>query len=223
MDEESTKSNRPKKTKLEVNQKIEENRQNSDTVDTSIFDKTLKEIDQILIILKQKIEVDRGALKNFNPLPEIQSAVSKIKLAKNELIKEENKVIENNDLLKRIEYLEKNINNSSDKILLSNDLSAETTNEIKEHEIDKNILSINEIHDFENNYEKKKKKSVGFYSYLVFIIVTLITFYGVLNISKDLIILKYPFTELYINYFFEIINILKITIFGLFIFFKNII
>ena len=223
MDEEYTKSIRPKKTKLKVSQKIEENRQNSDAVDTSIFDKTLKEIDQILIILKQKTEVNHGALKNFNALPEIQSAVSKIKLAKNELTNEENKIIENNDLLKRIEYLEKNINNSSEKILLSNDSSAETINEIEEHEIDKNILPINEIHNFENNFEKKKKKSVGFYSYLVFIIVTLITFYGVLNISKDLIILKYPFTELYISYFFEIINILKITIFGLFIFFKNII
>ena len=40
----------------------------------------------------------------------------------------------------------------------------------------------------------------------------MLTLYGVLNISKDFIISEYPITELYINYFYEIIEITKITI-----------
>jgi hypothetical protein len=167
--------------------------------------------------------VNQDQLENFNVLPEIKTAISKITVAKNELVKEENKFIKDNNLLDRIKDLEKNIIHSNKPMLLSDDLEKETISEIKEHEIDKNILTLEELHTFEENNKKIKKNSFNFYSYLIITIIMFFALYGALTISKDLIILKYPVTESYINYFYEIVEILKITIFGFFAFVKNII
>ena len=212
-----------KKDEIQLDKLIKENRLNSQIIDETVFDETLKEIDQILINLEKQTAVNQEQLENFNILPEIKTAISKINVAKNELVKEENKFIKNNNLLDRIEDLEKNIIHSNKPMLLSDDLKKETISEIKEHEIDKNILTLEELHTFEENNKNIKKNSFNFYSYLMITIVMFFVLYGALTISKDLIILKYPVTESYINYFYEIVEILKITIFGFFAFVKNII
>jgi|TARA_B100000780_G_scaffold276649_1_gene245644 hypothetical protein len=212
-----------KKDEIQFDKLIKENRLNSQIIDETVFDETLKEIDQILINLEKQTAVNQEQLENFNILPEIKTAISKINVAKNELVKEENKFIKNNNLLDRIEDLEKNIIHSNKPMLLSDDLKKETISEIKEHEIDKNILTLEELHTFEENNKNIKKNSFNFYSYLMITIVMFFVLYGALTISKDLIILKYPVTESYINYFYEIVEILKITIFGFFAFVKNII
>jgi hypothetical protein len=212
-----------KKEEIKFDKIIKENRLNSQVIDETVFDETLKEIDQILINLEKKTAVNQDQLENFNVLPEIKTAISKITVAKNELVKEENKFIKDNNLLDRIEDLEKNIIHSNKPMLLSDDLEKETISEIKEHEIDKNILTLEELHTFEENNKKIKKNSFNFYSYLIITIIMFFALYGALTISKDLIILKYPVTESYINYFYEIVEILKITIFGFFAFVKNII
>jgi hypothetical protein len=212
-----------KKEEIKFDKIIKENRLNSQVIDETVFDETLKEIDQILINLEKKMAVNQDQLENFNVLPEIKTAISKITVAKNELVKEENKFIKDNNLLDRIEDLEKNIIHSNKPMLLSDDLEKETISEIKEHEIDKNILTLEELHTFEENNKKIKKNSFNFYSYLIITIIMFFALYGALTISKDLIILKYPVTESYINYFYEIVEILKITIFGFFAFVKNII
>ena len=212
-----------KKKEIKFDKIIKENRLNSQVTDETVFDETLKEIDQILINLEKKTAVNQDQLENFNVLPEIKTAISKITVAKNELVKEENKFIKDNNLLDRIKDLEKNIIHSNKPMLLSDDLEKETISEIKEHEIDKNMLTLEELHTFEENNKKIKKNSFNFYSYLIITIIMFFALYGALTISKDLIIRKYPVTESYINYFYEIVEILKITIFGFFAFVKNII
>ena len=48
--------------------------------------------------------------------------------------------------------------------------------------------------------------SFGFYNSLILLLVLLITFSKGLHFFQDFIILKFPFTEFYINYFFESIR-----------------
>jgi predicted Zn finger-like uncharacterized protein len=59
---------------------------------------------------------------------------------------------------------------------------------------------------------KKNKISLGFYSYIIILFVFLISLFGVLELTKGIIILKYPFLEMYINYLYEAFDIVKISI-----------
>ena len=59
------------------------------------------------------------------------------------------------------------------------------------------------------------KSFFSFYSYLIFIIVIFLTLYGALDVSKNLIISKYPKSAQYIQYFYEVIEIVKVSIFNL--------
>ena len=216
MDEVTTSTNKSKKDETIVEELFQENKQNPEKIDVSIFDETLKEIDQILNSLKQKSEVNKDQLEIPDVLPEIKTAISKINLARNELTKEESNLIKDSNLLKRIEVLEKKFTYINEVTSLSQDLKNKSINETQEHEIDQNLLSIEELNFFKENTEKKIKNSFGFYSYLILITVIFLTIYGTLTFSKDLIILKYPVTELYINYLYEITEIIKITILSFF-------
>jgi predicted Zn finger-like uncharacterized protein len=62
---------------------------------------------------------------------------------------------------------------------------------------------------------KKEKNNFGFYSYILIFIIFLLTAFGVLNLIKDDLIQNYPPTEEYINYLYEIIELLKILLFQL--------
>jgi predicted Zn finger-like uncharacterized protein len=62
-----------------------------------------------------------------------------------------------------------------------------------------------------NNGKSIKKISFGFYNSLILFVVIIITFSKSLHFFQEFIILKLPFTEFYINYFFESIkNIFEI-------------
>ena len=79
----------------------------------------------------------------------------------------------------------------------------------------KHGLIINKSNDVINKKltkDQSKKNSFGFYSYLLFLFIFFITLIGILEITKKTIILKYPLSEKYINYFYEIIEIIKIFI-----------
>jgi len=58
---------------------------------------------------------------------------------------------------------------------------------------------------------EKKTKSFGFYSYIITAIIFFIAIFGILNLSKDVLVLNYPITETYINDLYEVIDIIKIT------------
>jgi len=212
-----------KENEADTEEFLQDNREDTRLIDVTIFDETLKEIEKILNNLEQKMQTEEISLEKLNVLPEIKSAISKIHGAKNELIKKENIFIKDNDLLRRIENLEKNINHANDPILLSKESKNETVSEIEEHKIDLNLLSLEELHNFKKNDEKKEDSPFGFYSYVIFILVIFFTLFGILNISKDLIIFKYPKMIPYIEYFNEIIEILKVSILGFISFITNII
>ena len=79
----------------------------------------------------------------------------------------------------------------------------------------KHGLVINESKDTSESVlakGKKKKNSFGFYSYIIILLVFFASLFGVLNLTKEIIILKYPFAEMYISYLYEVIDIIKITI-----------
>ena len=73
------------------------------------------------------------------------------------------------------------------------------------------------IKDSLGSQDKKKNRRTGFgfYSYIVVISIFTIGFFGVLNLAKDIITARYPVTEFYINYLYEVIGIIKIIIFEL--------
>ena len=212
MDEITSSVNNPKKEDMDIEASEQENKQNPEKIDVSIFDETLKEIDQILNKLENKSNADHNQQEQLDILPEIKNAVSKIKIAKDELTKEENNLIKDNKLIKRIEDLEKNNINSNKSILLFDDVKKDSDNNTQEHQIDQNLLSTEELHRLRVNNVNEKKNSFGFYSYVLLIIVVTLALYGVLSVTKDLIISEYPITEIYINYFYEIIEIIKMTI-----------
>lgn len=73
-------------------------------------------------------------------------------------------------------------------------------------------LDINEPNrSLKSNIPKNKiKNSFGFYSYLIIFFVFLALLFGVLNSTKELIILKHPSIKIYIDYLYEVFDIIKI-------------
>ncbi|MDC0426805.1 zinc-ribbon domain-containing protein [Pelagibacteraceae bacterium] len=69
-----------------------------------------------------------------------------------------------------------------------------------------------EIKNVLENELKKNSNSSNFFGYLTIIIIFIVALFGVLNITKDFLIINYPFTENYINSLYEVINILSVTI-----------
>jgi len=116
----------------------------------------------------------------------------------------EQKLGTNQDLLRKNEIIKEEIV-AENKV--HGTIKEETIDENKEHKI---------------NIEEKKKKYFGFYGYLFLIIAIFFTTYAILNVSKDLIILKYPVTENTIQYFYEVLAILKFVVFNIFSFIKNV-
>ena len=57
----------------------------------------------------------------------------------------------------------------------------------------------------------KKIRGFGFYSYMITTVIFFIAIFGILNLSRDVLILNYPTTETYINDLYEVIDIIKIT------------
>ena len=60
-----------------------------------------------------------------------------------------------------------------------------------------------------SNLSKKRSDKIisqsyfGFYSYIVVFLFIFTSIVGILNLTKEIIILKFPFTEVYIKYLFE--------------------
>ena len=146
----------------------ENNNHNNFEVDTSEFDKTLREIEQTLQNLEYKIEKNKEPTKN-----EVVATVKK------------EKTIEN-----------------------------------LEHRIDDSLFPMEELHSFSSVVEEKES-SFGFYTYLTLAIVFIFAIYEILNVTKHLIVVKYPFVEPYVEYFYEVIEILTYLVINTISFIKN--
>tara|TARA_B110000211_G_C14077081_1_gene552643 strand:+ start:1323 stop:1802 length:480 start_codon:yes stop_codon:yes gene_type:complete len=107
------------------------------------------------------------------------------------------------------------------QILLDDVVEEKKINKNEEHEIDNTHLKMDNLHNFSGEAEVKDKSTFGFYTYLFLIIGIIFGVYEALNIFKGLIISKYPITETYIQYFYEIIEILAYIFLNIFSFIKN--
>lgn len=58
--------------------------------------------------------------------------------------------------------------------------------------------------------KRSSKSYFGFYSYLIIFIITISLIIGILNLTKEIIIFHFPFTETYIGYLFENLNNFRI-------------
>ena len=83
----------------------------------------------------------------------------------------------------------------------------------KEYLEKKHGIKINEKFSKTSKVVKTKKNQqsyFGFYSYLILSIITVSFLVGILNLTKEIIIFNFPFTEIYIEYLFENLNNFKI-------------
>ena len=74
------------------------------------------------------------------------------------------------------------------------------------------LKDTSEQEDKKGSKRKQTKSSFGFYNYLVTISILLIALIGFLNLSKDIITERYPLSAPYINYLFEAIDVLRVTV-----------
>ena len=68
----------------------------------------------------------------------------------------------------------------------------------------KNAISTNS-----SNLKRNSNTSIGFYGNLIILFIILITFFGVLDLNKNLLINKFPFLEAYIDHFYDILEMFK--------------
>ena len=99
--------------------------------------------------------------------------------------------------------------------------NVKTINLIEEHTIDNTHLRMEELHDFSSVSKIKEKRLFGFYTYLALIIGFIFAIYEILNVTKNKIIFNYPILEPYIEYFYEVIEILAYIVMNIVSFIKN--
>ncbi len=83
----------------------------------------------------------------------------------------------------------------------------------KEYLEKKHGIKIDEksLRDKKVKIDKSASKSYfGFYSFLTIFIITILFLIGILNLTKEIIIFNFPFTEIYIEYLFENLNYFRI-------------
>ena len=133
------------------------------------------------------------------------------------------------ETLKKIQELQQNLGKNIEE---ENDLSKKKEvvefeekieNENIEHKIDNSLLPMEELHSFNVDIQKNKKNSIGFYGNLILAIIIFLSLYALLNVSKSILISKYPAIEPSIVYFFEIIEILKFITLDIINFIKDLI
>ena len=114
-------------------------------------------------------------------------------------------------------FLSKPIRSDSDKIIKSNKKKIKRKKKVDtfspEYLQKKYGLKIINPSSLQVNNNKKKtiqKISFGFYNYLITTVVLLITIFGILNLTKDIIIFHYPVIENQIYYIYETLDNLKI-------------
>ena len=133
------------------------------------------------------------------------------------------------ETLKKIQELQQNLGKNIEE---ENDLSKKKEvvefeekieNKNIEHKIDNSLLPMEELHSFNVDIQKNKKNSIGFYGNLILAIIIFLSLYALLNVSKSILISKYPAIEPSIVYFFEIIEILKFITLDIINFIKDLI
>ena len=121
-------------------------------------------------------------------------------------IKTENKKIIKNKKIKKpakSQKLKKVDRYSEEYLMKKHGLQIDESEKVK-----KNVTKRKQI----TSESKNKKLGFGFYSYLIFFIVFVAMLFGILNLSKDNLINLYPMSEVYIDYLYETVDIIKTVI-----------
>ena len=123
---------------------------------------------------------------------------------------------------KTLEELDGKIDSQEELRINEKKQEAKSTND-EEHAIDNTHLNMEELHSFSSEGEIKIKEKIyfSFYTYLALIVGIIFATYEILNVSKNLIISKYPVTEPYIEYFYEVIEILAYVVMNIVSLIKN--
>jgi len=123
---------------------------------------------------------------------------------------------------KTLEELDGKID-SQEELRINEKKQEEKSTNSEEHAIDNTHLNMEELHSFSSEGKIKIKEKIyfSFYTYLALIIGIIFATYEILNVSKNLIISKYPITEPYIEYFYEVIEILAYVVMNIVSLIKN--
>ena len=57
--------------------------------------------------------------------------------------------------------------------------------------------------------QKNKSIGFGFYSYLLFFLILILSLFGILNLTKDILAYNFPFLSIYIDHFYETLDNIK--------------
>ena len=114
------------------------------------------------------------------------------------------------------------IKTSNTEKIVKKSVSAKKTSKSRKREVDlyseeylkkKHGLVIKDAISTDNyNSKRKSNTGIGFYGNVIILIIFLITIFGILDLNKYLVINKFPFLETYINYLYDSLEIIKISI-----------
>ena len=82
----------------------------------------------------------------------------------------------------------------------------------------KHGLTIKDDSSIKKNQKKQKNENygLGFYGWVIIIVIFFIFIHGLLDLNQNFIIEKFPALGIYINYFFEVHEMIKVAILELF-------
>ena len=66
-----------------------------------------------------------------------------------------------------------------------------------------------------SNSKRKLSTGIGFYGNVIILIIILVTIFGILDLNKYILINKFPFLETYINYLYDSLEIIKVSVINL--------
>jgi len=114
------------------------------------------------------------------------------------------------------------IKTSNTERIVKKSVSAKKTSKSRKREVDlyseeylkkKHGLVIKDaISTDSSNSKRKSNTGIGFYGNVIILIIFLLTIFGILDLNKFLVINKFPFLETYINYLYDSLEIIKISI-----------
>ena len=121
--------------------------------------------------------------------------------------------------------IKKPINTSNTEKIIKKSSSTKKTSKSRKRQVDlyseeylkkKHGLVIQDAISVESSNSKQKLKTgIGFYGNVIILIIFLISIFGVLDLNKYFVINKFPFLETYINYLYDSLEIIKISIYSL--------
>ena len=117
------------------------------------------------------------------------------------------------------------IKTSSTEKIVKKSASAKKISKSRKREVDlyseeylkkKHGLVIKDAISADNSNSKRELSTgIGFYGNVIILIIILVTIFGILDLNKYILINKFPFLETYINYLYDSLEIIKVSVINL--------